>query len=179
MACDHDWSSWRIISGWLRLHSLFLHLLYKTLKRFFEKSVNLSVFLYLAQQHSNDSTHTSFIMVFSRNPQSLISLLLLGLSVVLSGSIYLWVLRFVCIGCCQPVTVSAETEALVAMVWSHQGWFLSFKGKNDHPAPVKWLRLLQRWDYKIRATVSRVKYQPVVWQKCFLNVFYLHICIWC
>ncbi|KAK2900009.1 hypothetical protein Q8A73_013138 [Channa argus] len=46
-----------------------------------------------AQKHSDDSIPTSLIMLFSMNPQSLFSLLLLMLSVVLSGSIYLWVLR--------------------------------------------------------------------------------------
>ncbi|KAK2862878.1 hypothetical protein Q5P01_002411 [Channa striata] len=46
-----------------------------------------------AQKHGDDAIPTSLIMLFSMNPQSLISLLLLGLSVVLSGSIYLWVLR--------------------------------------------------------------------------------------
>ncbi|XP_067381187.1 ras-related protein Rab-38 isoform X2 [Channa argus] len=67
-------------------------------------------------KHSDDSIPTSLIMLFSMNPQSLFSLLLLMLSVVLSGSIYLWVLRYVCIGCCQPFTVGTESEALVGMV---------------------------------------------------------------
>nr|XP_020475185.1 ras-related protein Rab-38-like [Monopterus albus] len=68
------------------------------------------------QKHSDDSIHTSLIMPFSISPQFLISLLLLGLSVVLSGSLYPWVLRYVCIGCCQPFAVLAESEALAGMV---------------------------------------------------------------
>ncbi|KAM7366489.1 hypothetical protein PAMP_015927 [Pampus punctatissimus] len=69
-----------------------------------------------AQKPSDDSFHTSLIMLFSVSPQSLISLLLLGLTVVLSGSVYLWVLRYICIGCCQPVAVDPESEALGGMV---------------------------------------------------------------
>lgn len=69
--------------------------------------------LLLAQKSSDD---TSLIMLFSLNPQFLISLLLLGLTVVLSGCIYLWVLRYVCIGCCQPFAVSSELEALDGIV---------------------------------------------------------------
>ncbi|KAG7221431.1 hypothetical protein INR49_017200 [Caranx melampygus] len=68
-----------------------------------------------AQKPRDDSIHT-FTMVFSMSPQSIISLLLLGLTVVLSGSIYIWVLRYVCIGCCQPIAVSAESETLAVMV---------------------------------------------------------------
>ncbi|XP_040924965.1 ras-related protein Rab-32 isoform X5 [Betta splendens] len=65
-------------------------------------------------KQADGSTHSPVIMLL--NLQSLVSLLLLGLSVVLSASIYLWVLRYVCIGCCQPIAVGAESEALVGLV---------------------------------------------------------------
>lgn len=74
----------------------------------------LNLLLFLAQKSGNDSMSTSLGI----SPQSLISLVLLGLTVVLSGSIYMWVLRYVCIGCCQPVAVDCESEALAGMVWS-------------------------------------------------------------
>lgn len=44
------------------------------------------------------------------------SLVMLGLTVILSGIIYLWVLRYICIGCCQPVSVGAEPEELDGMM---------------------------------------------------------------
>lgn len=55
-------------------------------------------------------------MLFSMSPQSLISLLLLGLTAVLSGNIDLRVLRYVCIGCRQPIAVGSESEALAWIV---------------------------------------------------------------
>lgn len=64
-----------------------------------------------AQKPSDD-----VLAMFSMSPQSLVSLLLLGLTLILSACIYLWVLRYVCIGCCQPVAVGCESEALAGMV---------------------------------------------------------------
>ncbi|KAF6728230.1 hypothetical protein FQA47_004320 [Oryzias melastigma] len=63
-----------------------------------------------AQKSSENSTHVLL------SPQTLISFLLLGLTVTLSGSVYIWILRYVCIGCCQPVAVGPESEALAVMV---------------------------------------------------------------
>ncbi|KAL0969952.1 hypothetical protein UPYG_G00235060 [Umbra pygmaea] len=48
--------------------------------------------------------------------QTFISLLLLGLLVGLSGSVYLCVLQYICIGWCQPIVVSPESEALSRLV---------------------------------------------------------------
>ena len=64
-----------------------------------------------AQKPSDDVS-----VMFTMSLQSLVSLLLLGLTVILSTCIYLWVLRYVCIGCCQPVAVGCESEALAGMV---------------------------------------------------------------
>ncbi|CAK6981503.1 hypothetical protein INR49_017200 [Scomber scombrus] len=69
-----------------------------------------------AQKPGDDSFYSSLIMVFSVSPLSLISLLLLGLTVILSGSVYFWVLRYVCIGCCQPVVIGPESQTLAGMV---------------------------------------------------------------
>ncbi|XP_026185833.1 ras-related protein Rab-38 isoform X1 [Mastacembelus armatus] len=66
------------------------------------------------QKHSDDPIDTSLIMWFSL--QSLTSLLLLGLSIFLSASIYLWILRYICIGCSQPLPAGTEPEALAGMV---------------------------------------------------------------
>ncbi|KAK5848229.1 hypothetical protein PBY51_005861 [Eleginops maclovinus] len=74
-------------------------------------SLLLIVHLSKAQKPSNNTS-----MLFSAGPQSLVSLLLLSLTVVLSSCIYFWVLRYVCIGCCQPVAVGCESEALADMV---------------------------------------------------------------
>ncbi|CAJ1085872.1 hypothetical protein INR49_017200 [Xyrichtys novacula] len=69
--------------------------------------VSLFLMLHLSRaQGSSDNSFNTFIMLFSLSPQSFASLLLLGLTVVLSGSIYLWVLRYICLGCCQPVAVA-------------------------------------------------------------------------
>uniref|UniRef100_A0A8P4K953 Ras-related protein Rab n=1 Tax=Dicentrarchus labrax TaxID=13489 RepID=A0A8P4K953_DICLA len=80
--------------------------------------INLLLILHSsrAQKSSDDSIHTSLVMLFSMSPQSLISLLLLALTVVLSGSIYLWVLRYVCVGSCQPIAVGSESQVLAGMV---------------------------------------------------------------
>lgn len=83
------------------------------LQSFFDSSSLL--FPVLAQSPTEDPSPPSHMML---SPQSLISLLLLGLTVTLSGSVYLWILRYVCLGCCQPVAVGPETEALAVMVWS-------------------------------------------------------------
>lgn len=71
-----------------------------------------SVLLLLAQMSSDDSIDTSLVM----SPRSLISLMLLAVTAVLSGGIYLWVLRYVCIGCCQPIAAGSKSEALAGMV---------------------------------------------------------------
>lgn len=71
-----------------------------------------------AQKPVNDSNNTSLIMLLSMSPRSLISLVLLGLTVLLSGSFYLWVLRYVCAGSCKPVAVDCESETLAGIVWS-------------------------------------------------------------
>ncbi|KAI4808299.1 hypothetical protein KUCAC02_000363 [Chaenocephalus aceratus] len=55
-------------------------------------------------------------MLSTAGHQSPVSLLLLILTVVMSSCIYVWVLRFVCIGCCQPVAVGCESDALADMV---------------------------------------------------------------
>ncbi|TMS02102.1 hypothetical protein E3U43_007642 [Larimichthys crocea] len=80
--------------------------------------VSLALILHFgrAQKPSDDSIPTSLVMLFSTSPQSLISLLLLVLTVVLSGGIYLCVLRYVCIGCCEPIVVGCEPESLAGMV---------------------------------------------------------------
>ncbi|GLD64666.1 rab32_Rab38 domain-containing protein [Lates japonicus] len=70
----------------------------------------------LAQNSSDDSIYTSLIMLLSVSPQSLISLLLLGLTVILSSVVYIWVLRYICVGCCQPIPVGTESEALAGIV---------------------------------------------------------------
>lgn len=44
------------------------------------------------------------------SPEWLLGLLLLGLTVALSGGIYLWALRYVCIGCIQPIAVPKDPE---------------------------------------------------------------------
>ncbi|KAA8582678.1 hypothetical protein FQN60_006349, partial [Etheostoma spectabile] len=73
--------------------------------------INLLLVLHFSRaQKSSDIT--SLVMLFSLNPQFFVSLLLLGLTVVLSGCIYLWVLRYICIGCCQPFAVGSESEVL-------------------------------------------------------------------
>ncbi|GAA6222668.1 ras-related protein Rab-38-like [Lates japonicus] len=69
-----------------------------------------------AQNSSDDSIYTSLIMLLSVSPQSLISLLLLGLTVILSSVVYIWVLRYICVGCCQPIPVGTESEALAGIV---------------------------------------------------------------
>lgn len=51
-------------------------------------------------------------------PRSLISLVLLGLTVLLSANFYLWVLRYVCAGSCQPVAVDCESQTLAGIVSS-------------------------------------------------------------
>ncbi|MED6282717.1 hypothetical protein CHARACLAT_001307 [Characodon lateralis] len=66
-----------------------------------------------AQNLFEDSSTSSNILLSS---QSLVSLLLLALTVTLSGTVYLWILRYVCIGCVQPVAVGPESEALAVMV---------------------------------------------------------------
>ncbi|MEQ2286258.1 hypothetical protein AMECASPLE_000574 [Ameca splendens] len=63
-----------------------------------------------AQNLFEDSSTSSNILLSSQ------SLLLLALTVTLSGTVYLWILRYVCIGCVQPVAVGPESEALAVMV---------------------------------------------------------------
>lgn len=48
---------------------------------------------------------------------SSLSLILLVLTVGLSGSVYLCVLRYICTGCCQPVVVGPEDESISGVVW--------------------------------------------------------------
>ncbi|KAK9971436.1 hypothetical protein ABG768_024802 [Culter alburnus] len=47
---------------------------------------------------------------------SYLSLILLALTVGLSGSVYLCVLRYICTGCCQPVVVGPEDESMSGVV---------------------------------------------------------------
>ncbi len=94
-------------------HNILLYLMMACSKVSFSPPLLL---LLLAEKSSDDSFHHSLFKLFSTSPQSFISLLLLGVTVVLSGSIYLWVLRYVCIGCCQPISISPESEILPGMV---------------------------------------------------------------
>lgn len=47
---------------------------------------------------------------------SYLSLILLALTVGLSGSVYLCVLRYICTGCCQPVVVRPEDDSMSGVV---------------------------------------------------------------
>lgn len=47
---------------------------------------------------------------------SYLSLILLALTMGLSGSVYLCVLRYICTGCCQPVVVGPEDESMSGVV---------------------------------------------------------------
>ncbi|KAM3590990.1 uncharacterized protein V6R79_020270 [Siganus canaliculatus] len=80
--------------------------------------LSLLLLLHMSRAHtsSDGSMHTTLEMLFSMSPQSLASLLLMVLTLILSGSIYLWVLRYVCIGCCQPIAVGTESDVLAGMV---------------------------------------------------------------
>lgn len=64
-----------------------------------------------AYTSSQDFTSASPSMLFGSSPESLLGLLLLGLTVILSGGVYLWVLRYVCVGCCS-IAVAREPELL-------------------------------------------------------------------
>ncbi|TRY57471.1 hypothetical protein DNTS_014220 [Danionella cerebrum] len=52
---------------------------------------------------------------YQTGPSNL-SLLLLIVTVGLSGSVYLCVLRYICTGCCQPVLISPEDESISGVV---------------------------------------------------------------
>lgn len=69
-----------------------------------------------AQKSSSESSNTFLVMLFGMSPRSLISLTLLALTVLLSAAFYLWVLRYVCTGCCRPVAVDCESETLAGIV---------------------------------------------------------------
>ncbi|CAB1416189.1 unnamed protein product [Pleuronectes platessa] len=68
------------------------------------------------QKPSEDSVLSSLVTLISVSPQSIVSFLLLALTVLLSGTVYLWILRYVCHGCCDPVAVGVESEALAVVV---------------------------------------------------------------
>ncbi|TWW63533.1 hypothetical protein D4764_03G0005410 [Takifugu flavidus] len=72
--------------------------------------LSLLLMLHLSQAHaaSQDFVYSSASM--------LLSFLLLGLTVTLSGGVYLWVLRYVCIGCCQPIVATKDVEFLERIV---------------------------------------------------------------
>ncbi|KAK5893286.1 hypothetical protein CgunFtcFv8_006173 [Champsocephalus gunnari] len=74
-------------------------------------SLLLTLHLSRAQKPSDSPS-----MLSTAGHQSPVSLLLLILTVVMSSCIYVWVLRFVCIVCCQPVAVGCESDALADMV---------------------------------------------------------------
>lgn len=67
-----------------------------------------ALFLLAAHTASKDLVYSS--------PSMLLSFLLLGLTVTLSGGVYLWVLRYVCVGCCQPIVATKDAEFLERMV---------------------------------------------------------------
>lgn len=62
------------------------------------------------------AAHTAGQDFVSSSPSMLLSLLLLGLGVTLSGGVYLWVLRYVCVGCCQPIVATEDAEFLGRIV---------------------------------------------------------------
>lgn len=81
-----------------------------------KKRSSSSVASISAQKSSSESSNTSLIMLLRMSPRSLISLVLLCLTVLLSGGFYLWVLRYVCTGSCLPAAVDCESETLAGIV---------------------------------------------------------------
>ncbi|XP_077598495.1 uncharacterized protein LOC144213775 isoform X2 [Stigmatopora nigra] len=75
--------------------------------------LSLLLLLHSSKAHkaSEESFQASLVMFLGGGPQSVLSLLLLAVTVTLSVVIYLWVLRYICIGCCQPVAVGIDPEA--------------------------------------------------------------------
>lgn len=61
-----------------------------------------ALFVPAAHAASQDFVYTS--------PRMLLSFLLLGLTATLSAGIYLWVLRYVCVGCCRPIVSTEDAE---------------------------------------------------------------------
>ena len=51
-------------------------------------------------------------MLSTPGHHSVVSLLLLIFTVAMSSCLYVWVFRFVCIGCVQPIAVGCESDAL-------------------------------------------------------------------
>lgn len=74
-------------------------------------TVGLFIFvtLLLPPAHTSNQvfTVTSPSMLSGTSPESLLGFLLLGLTVVLSGCVYLWVLRYIC---CRSIAVAKDPE---------------------------------------------------------------------
>lgn len=180
------------------LHKSLLHPCWNIFNKDFSASFS-------AQKSSDYSINTSFGIPFSMSPQSLISLVLLGLTVVLSGGIYMWVLRYVCIGCFQPVAVDCESEALAGMVWNqcphhlngYQHHLPMFKGaatQNIFPSvrvktgtvltcdvvhakePGHYIRACNMWQRILYAFLKNVSFLSEVWPENTCRKWDCHSC---
>lgn len=70
------------------------------------------LFLLPAHAASQDFVYTSPSMLSCSAPESLLIFLLLGLTFILSGGAYLWLLRYVCTGCFQPIVATDDGDFL-------------------------------------------------------------------
>lgn len=146
------------VSAWCVIDVFFLLETYCVLRPFAASKTYspCCVASFSAQKHLSGSSNTSLIALLSMSPRYLFSLVLLGLIVLLSGGFYLWVLRYVCTGGCQPVAVYCESEALAGIVWSQVKW----KNKTMTTGDL-WYFFLRLHKSKLRLFLKKAKHQ--VW----------------